>query len=415
MIAKRWQISLVLLVSVIIAFFDRLNVTYIISELAQQYGWSDAELGSKGGLLMTIFYVAYGISNIFLGGLVGRYGARRSLLVIVVLWSAATAVGALLHTHFAGLLLSRILLGLSEGLHYPAMTALTKVWFPVSERSRANGLWTSGIFFALVLGPLVLVPVMQAFGWRFMFYFLAILGMGITWPLVYFFVYDQPETHPHISAKERHWIAQAIAESEESQDESPLDVRALLRQHLFWVVVVIGMLSNTIAHGLLNWLPTYFIKERQIAEQLLSRALAIPYVFSIAGVLFWAYLGDLTRRRLLICALGFVLAGIFAAFALRAHDIPTTVAVLSAAIFSVSAFITTEYTLVQRILPKQGVARGIGLYNGLAIIVGGGGGPAIVGAVVNASGSLTAGLFVLVGFCFAVTLVLLYLNRLLRF
>ncbi len=73
----RWQLPLVLLVSVLIAFFDRMNISYAIPKIAQDYGWSVAEIGKYGGFLMSIFYVGYGLANIFLSPVGERFGARR--------------------------------------------------------------------------------------------------------------------------------------------------------------------------------------------------------------------------------------------------------------------------------------------------------------------------------------------------
>ena len=53
---------------------------------------------------------------------------------------------------------TRVLLGLAEGVHFPMMSQLTKTWFPLHERSRANGLWVAGIYLAVLSAPLALVP-----------------------------------------------------------------------------------------------------------------------------------------------------------------------------------------------------------------------------------------------------------------
>ena len=56
--ALRWQLPLVLLVSVLIAYFDRMNISYAIPKIARDYGWSVAEIGKYGGFPMSIFYAA---------------------------------------------------------------------------------------------------------------------------------------------------------------------------------------------------------------------------------------------------------------------------------------------------------------------------------------------------------------------
>ena len=64
--------------------------------------------------------------------------------------------------------------------------------------------------------------------------------------------------------------------------------------------------------------------------------------------------------------------------------------------FFQTAYQTSEYALVQRILPPARVGAATGLYNGLAIIVGGAGGTALIGGIVEATGSYDSGLMVVV-------------------
>jgi MFS family permease len=87
---------------------------------------------------------------------------------------------------------TRILLGLGEGVHWPMNSQLIKNWFPVQERSRANGMWTAGIIVSFLIAPVILVPIIDHFGWKFMLVSAGLAGMAVTLPLLYFFIYDTP-------------------------------------------------------------------------------------------------------------------------------------------------------------------------------------------------------------------------------
>ena len=69
---------------------------------------------------------------------------------------------------------------------------------------------------------------------------------------------------------------------------------------------------------------------------------------------------------------------------------------LSVSVFFQNAYQTAEFPFVQRILPPERVGAATGLYNGLAVIVGGAGGTWLVGKVVEITGSYDAGLMVVV-------------------
>jgi MFS transporter, ACS family, D-galactonate transporter len=49
----RWQIPAVLAVTVFINYLDRNNLALAIPRLAQDFGWSDREVGAKGELLFS--------------------------------------------------------------------------------------------------------------------------------------------------------------------------------------------------------------------------------------------------------------------------------------------------------------------------------------------------------------------------
>lgn len=178
----RWQLPLVLLVSVLIAYFDRMNISYALPKIAKDYGWSVAEIGKYGGMLMSIFYVGYGLANILLSPVGERFGPRRSLMAVVMLFSIFTVLSAPLKLIFGVLVAVRICLGISEGIHFPMMNSLTKGWFPLRERSRANGLWVCGLLLSMILAPFIVVPVIEHWGWQAMFHVLGIAGMAVTLP-----------------------------------------------------------------------------------------------------------------------------------------------------------------------------------------------------------------------------------------
>jgi sugar phosphate permease len=389
---RRWQVPMVLLVSVLIAYFDRMNISYALPKIAQDYGWSVAEIGKYGGLLMSIFYVGYGLANILLSPIGERFGPRRSLMVIVVLFSIFTMLSAPLGLIFSALVAVRICLGVSEGIHFPMMNALTKRWFPVHERSRANGLWVCGLFLSMILAPFIVVPIIDHWGWQAMFYVLGIAGIVVTIPLIYAFVYDSPREHPAISAVEIDYIESGSEAQEAEAATFWSGVAGFLKKKEYWVALLGGIFSNMVAFGLLNWLPTYFTEGRGLEFSKLTYATSIPYAFSVIGVLLWSFLGDKTDKRAVIAGLGFFGAGIVAYFAATAATIGMVVVLFALTIFIKVTYAANEFAIIQRILPRSQVGTGVGLYNGLAMMIGGGLGPVLVGGVVSATGDYTMGI-----------------------
>ncbi|MBD2000890.1 MFS transporter [Leptolyngbya sp. FACHB-541] len=90
----RWQIPAVLAVTVFVNYLDRNNLSLAIPRLAQDFNWSDREVGSKGELLLAAFFLSYALSNMLLSPLAERFGAKRSVIAAIAAFSLVTTLSA---------------------------------------------------------------------------------------------------------------------------------------------------------------------------------------------------------------------------------------------------------------------------------------------------------------------------------
>jgi MFS family permease len=118
----RWQIPAVLAVTVFINYLDRNNLSLAIPRLAQDFNWSDREVGSKGELLLAAFFLSYALSNMLLSPLAEQFGAKRSVIVAIGAFSLITILSAPFGYSFTALIVLRLLLGLGEGVHIPMLS-----------------------------------------------------------------------------------------------------------------------------------------------------------------------------------------------------------------------------------------------------------------------------------------------------
>lgn len=407
--SERWKLVLTLGVTFLIAYYDRLNISLAMPLIAIENGWSAAETAANGALLMGLFYAGFGVANIFLTPLGERFGPRRSLVVIVLLWSLFTALGALASQVLTIFMASRVLLGLAEGIHPPMMNQLTNTWFAPGERSRANSVWFSGLFVSILTAPLLLVPVMEHYGWRTGFYVLAVGGILVSLPLVLFFVYDRPTLHPRVGAD----LAADIERRAGSIEVEDRPTWRLLLERPFQIMMLGGIINNAVALGVASWLPTYLAALEGVQYADLSYLAAAPYGASLLGLALWAQIGDRTNRRALTSAAGYFVAGLLATGAFiagSAQVVWLTVTLLSLAVFFVAAWTASEFAIVQRIVPRAHVANGVGLYNGLTTMIGGGLGPYIIGGVID-GGAGTRDLVTIFGLCTAISLLMFAFSR----
>jgi predicted MFS family arabinose efflux permease len=278
----------------------------------------------------------------------------------------------------AALVALRFLLGLAEGIHFPMASAIVSRWFPLGERSRANGTYILGVQFAVILGSPLLVPLIDRFGWRAMFLVLGGVCLLISLPVVVGVLRDDGPYLPETTAGRREPLLRSF------------------RIPDYWLVLIAGILSNIIIYGLLTWLPTYLAKARNVPFAELAAGASAPFWLATFAIPFWGVVGDRTNKRALFAAIGCGVCGTGIYFAAKADTLILTVVLISIATFFQNAYQTAEFAFVQRIISADRVGAGTGLYNGVAIIVGGAGGTALIGKVVELTGSYDAGLMVVV-------------------
>jgi sugar phosphate permease len=393
----RWHIPAVLAVTVFINYLDRNNLALAIPRLAQDFHWSDREVGSKGELLLAAFFLSYAVSNILLSPLAERFGAKRSVMVAIAAFSLVTILSASFGYSFTALIFLRLLLGLGEGVHIPMLSAITSRWFLPAERSRANAIWGSGILLSTAIAPLIVVPLIQAWGWRPTFAILGIAGMLLSIPLVYVLVPESPsDSRVEHTAARKSW-------------------GNYRRDRRFWLAVVGGSLNAFCAFGILNWLPTYFNRAKAINFEHLGWPLALVFSAGIVGFALMAYLGDKLQRRTQLAGVGFLIAGGMIYIASITNRVDLLVLFFALSVFCQSAYGAQEYAIIQRILPADQVGAGTGLYNGLAVLLGGVGGSLIPGSIVAATGSFDAGILSIMAGAWLASIVMFILARMIRY
>ena len=401
----RWRIPVVLGVTVLINYFDRNNLSLALPRLAQDFGWSDREVGSKGELLLAAFFLSYGLSNILLSPFAKWFGPKRSVMVAIGAFSLVTILSAPLGYSFTALIVLRLLLGVAEGVHIPMLSAIISCWFSPGERSRANAIWGSGILLSSAIALLIIVPLIQVLNWRLTFAFLGIGGMLLSIPLVYFLVQDRP---PY-----QDWQDTVVIATFEEVRKTPLSKYRRTRR--FWVAVVGGSLNAFCAFGLLNWLPIYLNRAKNIDFEQLGWPLALIFTTGIVGIALMAYLGDKLQQRTQLAGIGFAIAGVMVYLASTTSRIDLVVLYLAIAVFCQSAYGAQEYAIIQRILPGDRVGAGTGLYNGLSILFGGVGGSLIPGSIVAATGSFDNGILSIVAGAWMASIVMFMLARMIRY
>src|ERR1051325_6234437 len=150
--------------------------------------------------VFTVFYIAYGMFEIPTAWLGDRWGQRRMLLRIVGCWSLFTMFTGLARS-LPMLLTTRTIFGAAEAGAFPTLSRALSRWFPLNERSRANGIMWMGARSGGAGGSPIAVAMIALVGWRYTFALFGLLGLIWTAACVVWFR-EEPADHPLVNSEE---------------------------------------------------------------------------------------------------------------------------------------------------------------------------------------------------------------------
>ena len=157
----RWAIALAAAGAMAVSLFDRQVFGVLAPRFTSELHISNASYGWLGAA----FSWAYLLGSPVAGRLVDRVGARRALLVSLVVWSGVAALHATAST-FAALVVLRIALGLSESPSFPAAVQTVRRTLPDAQIARGVSFVFVGISIGSIAAVLFGTLLAARVGWR---------------------------------------------------------------------------------------------------------------------------------------------------------------------------------------------------------------------------------------------------------
>jgi sugar phosphate permease len=316
----------------ILAFVDRVCISQAAPLIARDLGFDKAQMGTVFGAFL-LSYGLFEIPGAWYGDLVG---ARKGLIRIVSGWSLFTGLTGWAWS-FRSMVAIRFLFGVGEAGCFPIITKAFRVWLPLAERTRAQGiLWTSARWGG-AFTPLLVVWVLKYMSWRWSFVFFA--SLGLVWAALFSRWYrDNPEEHPSVNTAERELLSDAQGGR---ADSHRVPWGPLLRSRSVLLLSAQYFFVSFSWYFYLTWLPTYLQEHHHLTSGQSAVYAVFPLLFCGIGSLFCGFItqrvvgwtGNIRRTRKIMASAGFLGAGTFLTLATRMPDVNWTMAMMAAACF----------------------------------------------------------------------------------
>jgi len=272
---RKYFVLILLSLLSVITFLDRNAISIAAGRITAELGLTDGQFG----WILAAFTISYGVLEIPSGLWGDRFGEKKVIIRIVLLWSAFTAL-----TGFAGgfisLFLIRFLFGAGEAGAYPNTAIAIRKWFPSEERGRAQAFIWMASRIGGAIAPLIVIPLQMNFGWRITFYMLG--AVGIVWVLVWMFAYPNE--------------APAAERIEEKRNE--VSWTTYLANKNFWILMIMYYCYACGVFFFISWLPKYLQNGRGIMEKDLAYSAALPFLLAAVGCWLGGWISDRLVKRL---------------------------------------------------------------------------------------------------------------------
>jgi ACS family hexuronate transporter-like MFS transporter len=226
----RWMICALLFFATTIIYIDRQILSLLKPDfLDKEFGWSGTEFGA----INSAFQIAYGLSMLFFGWFVDKYGTKIGYAVSIAAWGLA-AIGHSLIGSISAFFVARVSLGLGEGGKFTAANKGTAQWFPKRERALATSLFNSGANVGAVVAPAVVPLIAYSMGWHWAY--ILVGTAGFVWLFFWWKLFSYPENNQHVSASELAWIKSDAPEAR--SDKESITWGEVLRHRQAWSFIV---------------------------------------------------------------------------------------------------------------------------------------------------------------------------------
>ncbi|XP_042387811.1 probable anion transporter 7 [Zingiber officinale] len=318
---KRYSIILLTFICTSVCYLERIGFSIAYTAAADSIGVNQ----SSKGLILSVFYYGYVVSQVP-GGFAAQYvGGRRVLLFSFLLWSLTCAFAPLDIGKVNMMVVARFLVGVAQGFIFPSIHTILAQWVPPHERSRSVSLTTSGMYLGAAGGMLVLPSLVKYKGSQSVF--MVESALGIMWSFLWFRFSSDPVRSEHPKAVAAGFGEHNLPVSREKKIPSAGNLRRFTKipwkKIIFnlpiWAIVVNNFTFHYALYVLMNWLPTYFELDLQLSLQDMGSSKMIPYfnmfIFSNTGGILADHLItrrflSVTKTRKLLNTIGFVIAAL---------------------------------------------------------------------------------------------------------
>ena len=387
-----WRLMPFLFLLYIIAYLDRINMSFAVLQMRGQLALSERVIGRAAG----IFFVGYFFFQLPSNLVLEKFGVRRWISAIMIMWGVVSCLMIFIRgpISFYGM---RFLLGATEAGFFPGMILYMKRWFPANARARAVAWFMTanplaGVVGSPISGALLGLHGGGLVGWQWMFLIEGLpaiaCGAAVFWTLA-----DHPREAHWLAADEKSWLLEKL--TAEQRAEASVSQRDFWRATIspkIWLLSMVYFGLSTTMYGITLWLPSVIRAFSSGLSYFATGAVAVlPFLITVVVMVLVGVRSDRVGERRWHCALPAYIAAAGLVIAAFGHTTVVVIAGICVGMAFAEAMGGPFWAMATSRMAGLSAAAGIAVINSLANL-GGYFGPDIIGLFRTANGGFTGGL-----------------------
>ena len=260
-------------------YIDRSIITSMFSSIERDWGISH----TQSGLLMSAVYWAIVILTFPVSLLVDRWSRTKTIGMMAIVWSLATALCALTG-NYVQLFMARLLIGAGEAGYAPGGSAMISGLYPIEKRSKMMGIWNASIPLGTAIGVLLGGIIATRLGWKHAFGLVALPGLVVA--ILFLFVKDYKTVDLSFVDK-----ANKKIKMEKKDIVKEFISKPSIIYTYFGIASVVFVTTS-----LITWLSTYFQMTREVPQEKAGTMASAVMVLALIGAPLGGVLTDRWRK-----------------------------------------------------------------------------------------------------------------------
>jgi MFS transporter, ACS family, tartrate transporter len=292
-----WRLMPFLFLLYIVAYLDRINVSFAILQMREQLHLGDRVYGRAAGMFFAGYFFFQVPSNLVFE----KVGVRRWISGLMVVWGLVSCSMIWIRGPVSFYTL-RFLLGAAEAGFFPGMILYIRHWFPASARARAVAWFMTanplaGVIGSPISGALLGMHRGGLAGWQWLFLMegmpAIVLGSAVYWVLA-----DGPAKAKWLPEEQSGWLLGELErERMANSGGGSGGVWKVLANGRIWLLGVVYFGVPACMYGVSLWLPSAIRSVSGFGYFKIGLLTAVPYLATAVAMVLVGMHSDYSGER----------------------------------------------------------------------------------------------------------------------